>query len=72
MFYRFFFGLCCLMFLAEASLNLMLDWDHGLSWLNPLLAGMGCLGAMGSNRRSYGVAAIAAAVVIQGYRLTRF
>jgi hypothetical protein len=59
------------LFLAEAGLLFLTQWQHALAWLNPLLVGIG-FHSMSHSRRAYGRGAITAAILLLGYRLTRF
>jgi hypothetical protein len=59
------------LFLAEAGLLFLAQWQQALSWLNPLLVGIG-FHSMSRSRWSYGRGALTAAILLLGYRLTRF
>ncbi len=59
------------LFLAEAGLLFLAQSQHALAWLNPLLVGIG-FHSMSQSRRAYGRGAITAAILLLGYRLTRF
>ena len=65
------------LFLAEALLNLRIQWQHGLAWLDPLLFGLGCLfqavAADSLSRfRRYAIIALVLSSGLLCYRLTRF
>ena len=59
------------LFLAEAGLLFLVQWHQALAWLNPLLIGIG-FHSMSHSRRVYGRGAITAAILLLGYRLTRY
>ena len=59
------------LFLAEAGLIFLVQSQHALAWLNPLLVGIG-FHSMSHSRRGYGRGAITAAILLLGYRLSRF
>ncbi len=63
--------ICEALFLAEAGLLFLLQWEHALAWLNPLLVGIG-FHSMSHSRRGYSRGAITAAILLLGYRLTRY
>jgi hypothetical protein len=68
---RIAFRVCEALFLAEAGLLFLVQWQQALSWLNPLLFGIG-FHSMSHSRRVYGRGAITAAILLLGYRLTRY
>jgi hypothetical protein len=68
---RIAFGIWEGLFLAEAGLLFLTQWQHALAWLNPLLVGIG-FHSMSRSRRVYGRGAITAAILLLCYRLTRF
>ena len=75
-----------ILFLAEALLQFLLQWRQGLAWLNPLLVSVGFAAISNSTcrpgprdavklsdrQRRYGFGFITAAILLLGYRLTRF
>lgn len=68
---RIVFRICEALFLAEAGLLFLLQWEHALAWLNPLLVGIG-FHSISHSRSVCGRGAITAAVLLLGYRLTRY
>lgn len=59
------------LFLAEAGLLFVAQWQHSLAWLNPLLVAIG-FHSMSRSRWLYGRSAITAAILLLGYRLSRY